>query len=272
MSEANAAVEKRRPARSWRQFSLRSMLIVWIGLGFFAGWAAGRIRLRSSVNAVREAGGEVWYEPGPLAFAADYLPTWLGEDVSGTVVRVRFTGGLDAKTTAELRPHLESLRSIETLTFGWGWRDNVDVGELPPLPNLEMLQVSLVGPAGSRVARFSRLPHLQRLWISGKNLGSDWSVFSEGWPALEDLSLSGLDDAGAESLAKNLRKISTLRLVNSSLSEPGLRAVASIPGLKTVILNESLGGDNRRTRSDFLQQKQRIEELLPHVKVIAHWI
>jgi hypothetical protein len=223
-----------------------------------------------ATNGVREAGGDISYEPGPLAFAADYLPTWL-EDWFGTVVGVNFTQDIDAKTMAALRPHLERFSELKTLTSLWGVR-YAETPEPPPLPTLEWLQVRFAGPAGSRIAQYSRLSHLESLWISGRNLGADWSVFREGWPALDDLSIDGLDDAGAESLAKNLRKISTLRLHNPSLSEPGLRAIASIPGLKTVILNESLGGDNRRTRSDFLQQKQRIEELLPHVKVIAHWI
>jgi hypothetical protein len=220
-----------------------------------------------AADAVRQAGGEITYDTRRFAFAADYFPTWVSEDVLGTVMGVWIDFSSDPRMRAKLGPHLKRLHGLRCVFLLWDLTD-AELSQLPTLPSVEKLFFRLKDTPGQGFAQLRHLPRLKWLCVMGRKLGSDWSVFADGWPALDHLDLAGLDDAGAESLAKHVRGLSKLYLRDCDLSERGLRAIASIPGLKEVQFYDDPYFGPQRVRSvDRRQREQKMTELLPGATV-----
>jgi len=238
-------------------------------VSLFTGWVASRIPQRMAADAVRQAGGEVTYDRGRFAFAADYLPTWVSEDALGTVTGVWIDFSSDPRMRAELGPHLKRLHGLRYVFLLWDLTD-AELSQLPTLPSVEKLFFRLKDTPAQGFAQLRQLPRLKWLSVVGRKLGSDWSVFADGWPALDRLELTELDDAGAESLAKHVRGLSKLHLRDCDLSERGLRAIASIPGLKDIVFDDDPYLGPLRVRSvDRRQREQKMTELLPGATVMS---
>ncbi|MFO0897144.1 MAG: hypothetical protein U0836_06895 [Pirellulales bacterium] len=254
-----------RPSRGWRQFSLRTLLLVSIGLGSYAGWWADRARRqRLAVAALQAAGftviyGEPYVAPSPLKAR---LRSWFGPDLFETVTEVRYSSDhafrrrrVGDDELARLRPSLENLPGLERLSLYSHDATSEGFSQLEGLTRLEGLRL-VTGRGGVGLGTLGRLPPLKGLGLRGSSL--DLSSLKSGWPALSGLSVEYLSHADAELLASRAAGLKTLTLINCRLGEAGIRAVARIPGLEAVHFHErGLGASDEAVKGSELLRTLR---------------
>ncbi len=232
--------------RSWRQFSLRALLLVSIGCGALIGpWMERARRQQLAVAALQDAGFNVIHgEPYvPLSPLKARLRNWFGPDLFETVTEVRYSSDhafsrrrVGDDELARLRPSLEDLPGLERLSLYTFRATPVGFSQLEGLTRLESLTLITNGRREDGLGALGRLPRLQGLALRGSSM--DLSSLKSGWPALSGLSVENLSDGDAEVLANRTAGLKALTLVNCRLAEAGIRAVARIPGLEAVHFHE----------------------------------
>lgn len=241
MRKPSSASQSNR--QRWRQFSLRTLLLVSIGCGaIIVPWTERARRQRAAVAALQDAGFQVSYgerdaPPSPLR---DRLRGWFGPDLFETVTgleysffdRFRHRRPLEGPSLSAIRPHLENLPRLERLDLTTWHGARMDFGQLVGLVRLESLTVVDNGHAAEELAGLRGLPRLESLTLLG--VRTNLEMLRCGWPALATLSASGIGNAEAELLASRPEGIKHLRLTDCLLTDHGIRALARIRGLQSV--------------------------------------
>lgn len=111
---------ERPKRRSWRQFSLRAVLILMTILAIWLGIVSHRARnLRRAVDAIAAVGGSIHYHYELNAGQGPPGPAWLrkllGDEYFVSPFHVELTG--DGITDGFLEEHLAALRTVEYLVI-----------------------------------------------------------------------------------------------------------------------------------------------------------
>ncbi|MFO0897145.1 MAG: hypothetical protein U0836_06900 [Pirellulales bacterium] len=250
--------------RRWRQFSLRTLLLVSIGSGALIGpWMERARRQRLAVAALQDAGFQVFYgEPDAQpSLLRERLWAWFGPDLFETVTgleysyfdRFRRRQPLDGPSLEAIRPHLESLPRLQRLDLTTAPTTRMDFSQLVGLVRLESLTVVDNGHSAEGLGSLRGLPRLESLTLLGG--GTNLELLRSGWPTLESLSAPGTGDADAEILADCPSGLKHLHLTDCLLTDRGIRALAQIRGLRSVYFQDTsaLTGKRRASRWDSLR-------------------
>jgi uncharacterized protein YjbI with pentapeptide repeats len=195
----------KRPKRRWYQFSLRTLLLlvvlVAIGLSFFASWLQEARRQQMAVEKLEALGAEVWYEGEEEQVIERWARNLFGLE-HGVVVGVDLSG---RQVTDAGLEHLKGLTSLQDLDLTGTQVTDAGLEHLKALTSLQVLDLS-----GTQVTD-AGLEHLK------------------GSTSLWKLNLSGtqVSDAGLEDL-KGLTSLWDLDLSSTQVSEEGVRKLDAV--------------------------------------------
>jgi len=198
----------------WRfQFSLRSLVVLVVAVAVPLGWFGVRLReaerQRRAVEAIRKAGGTVWYDYHNTLYgvieprAEPPTPAWLrnllGEDFFADVVHVGYS-----------RPRPSPSVFTEA---------NTDVGDVD-------------------LAHVKGLERLKYLNLSGTRVTDGGLQHLSGLTRLEVLRLSctPITDDGLEDL-KRLTELTHLHLTCTQITDAGLEHLTGLTKLKYLFLD-----------------------------------
>ena len=209
------------------RFRLRTLMLAVLVIGVGMGLYVNRVRRQqAAVAAIRQAGGNVYYDyqqtDGYLDVARESrVPDWLrkklGNDWFHSVVNVNVIYRNDAKGTSKTAPSND---------------DFLDA--LAQLPRLEAL-VMLHGTASDEgLEKISRVRHLKELVLMDAIHVTDRGVAY--LPALEDLesltlSESQITDDSLRALGQ-LPRLKQLMIQGNQLTNEGLKHVGQLRGLE----------------------------------------
>ncbi len=190
-----------RRRRKWRQFTVRSLLVIVTLAAVFFSWVAVKVRdarvEREAMEAIEKAGVIAF---GPYnAKSPQWLTNLLGEDIIRA--RVRYVVFSDNATDDDLKP-LESLPKINFLA----------------------LDGSSITDRG--LEHIKGLTELMELDIRGTRITDDGLRYLSGMSKLRTLHLEFLPitDAGLEHL-KGLKNLEALNLNGTDVTEAGLKDI-----------------------------------------------
>jgi len=241
-----STTEKPKPKRRWHQFSLRTLLIVFVISTVAVGWIGGRVRqarlnrdqaatsekeIKKAVAAIEKMGGGV-----TSAYEERRPQTWLerlfddpggADDPVGVlaVTRVHFGGRVEANVLKLLGLDLEEL-------------DLRILGHLKALTNLEELDLRKIDVTDAGLEHLKTMKSLQTLILGGDNFADAGLEHLKGLTNLQSLNLSNtnITDAGLEHL-KGLTNLRILDLSSCNITDAGLEHLKGIKSLQQLILN-----------------------------------
>jgi hypothetical protein len=230
-----------RPRRRFR-LSVRALMVFVLILGGWLGWVVHRARVqREVVTAIRQAGGEVWYDD-----------VWL--DQSQMIVSTTGTVSATKKRKSWPPPRLvdsigiDYFYSVHTVElFDKHGADEI-AGCVARLPGLHRLDLSFSDLSDSGLA------HLRGLEIHELGLSST-EVTDAGTHHLRsitnlkelDLSLTSVGDAGMTQIA-NLPKLERLCVSHTKITDHGVESIVKLPALKFLDLSSTQVGDKGAAR------------------------
>lgn len=215
-----------KPRRRWRQFSLRTLMalvvVVSVGMSWFAVKMREARRQREAVEAIRKLGGEVEYdfqvtEDGtiPISYAQSPYPDWLrdllGDDFFSDVRSVSIVGptkGLtnDSDAAIDAMTHVKVLTRLRALTLCKLQITDADLTHLRGLTQLNYLCLLGTRITDNGLAELRPLTELTDLHIP-QNCISDAGLESlEHFPRLRwlDLDYTQVTAEGERQLQKVL--------------------------------------------------------------------
>lgn len=220
MSEVSSPPTTPKPRR-WRQFSLRTLMVVTAFVAAGLSWLAVKIRQageqRRAVEAVQKLRGAAWYdyqanENGtpeyyrPLIKPA-FLRDWFGTNFFHPIVGVSFSTG-------------------ELTISGWGPETRISEENLQCLEGLVNLKALCLRrqPVGDKGLVFvCRLSELESLYMAETRITDNGLGHLKGLKQLRvlDLSNTQVTDAGLVHL-RGLTKLSELDLSNTQVTDAGV--------------------------------------------------
>jgi hypothetical protein len=210
--------------RRWRQYSLRTLMIIVTLFAVACSWLAVKMRQakvqKSAVNTIELVGGMVWYdyqETAPRTFyalATTREPKWLrrllSDDFFNKPVKVdmRFNSSKDDDWVKAINI-LPSLKTL--LVYGQNVTDET-LDNLSDLSNLEELRLSggLISDHGLK--NLGKFPNLHRLMMDNTQITDSGLSYVKNLKHLEELSLryNIISDAAIPDLSK----LSNLKLLD----------------------------------------------------------
>lgn len=258
MTVTNTQPVAPRRKRRWFQFSLRTLLVFVLLVGIGMSWFAVKVRQareqKEVVEAISQAGGSVLYDwvysydydpneipkpPGPII-----LRKLFGDDFLDTVVEVEIQCGDPVTGTAPPLPtgfldHLEQLPELRTLLLDDAEISADDmrrISELSSLERLTLASASFREDGWEHVKEPSRLTELD---LSGSRISDGAMTYFGRLRDLNwlDLSFSNAADDGLQ----HLRGLTRLRFLNLEqchlITDAGLAQLTEMKELETLNLN-----------------------------------
>jgi hypothetical protein len=165
MTTSHADTARRNsPRRRWYQFSLRTMLVGMVVIGFGTAWLSLQVKRaldqRRAVKAIA-AVAEVWFaEPRTWAQRNKYLRSWLGDDAILDVYRVVFRQAQGEELELALS-HLRGLTQLEWLDLSDTQVSDAGLAHLRGLTQLQTLDLSNAQVSDAELSQLSEsLPQL----------------------------------------------------------------------------------------------------------------
>ena len=174
------------------RFSLRTLLIVVVLLSLPLGWFALKMReaarQRKAMEAIREAGGDVFYDyqlTGDLFFeenAEPHAPAWLrklgGDGIFADIVCVHFSYREDVGDV--VWEDLKGLTKLESLTLSGTQVSDAGLRNLKGLTRLEYLGLANTHVTDAGLENLKGLTILRQLDLSGTQVTDDGLLHLRG--------------------------------------------------------------------------------------------
>lgn len=207
-----------KPKRRWYRFSLRTLLVVILLLSVLLGWFALKLRQaerqRRAVEAIRKAGGTVFYdyqfheESGTTTGVRESpVPAWLreliGEDFFASVAGVGFHdpewSASDSRPTTvddadAVLEHVAGLTGVVCLRLYANQVTDVGMEHLRGLTRLRYLDLSYTQVTDAGLEHLKGLTELGLLQLHGTDVTEEGS--EELRKALPDCHISWVEEGG----------------------------------------------------------------------------
>jgi len=220
------------PKHRWFRFSLRTLLIVVVLLSLPLGWFVRQAqRQRKAVEAIRKAGGLVWYDyeldEDGFSTGTEEPPTpaWLreliGDDFFLDVVGVGVAE--DTGVGDVVLEHVKGLTKLEYLVLGGSPITDDGLENAKGLTRLDGLVLLGTQVTDDGLEHLKGLTELEWLELSFTQVTDDGLVHLAGLERLKWLGLSRTDvtDRGLEHL-KGLRELQQLELSGTQVTQQGI--------------------------------------------------
>jgi len=262
-----------KSTRRWLQYRLRTLLalvlLASIGMSWFMVRRQVVEKQIEAVNAIREAGGKVFYFQGRFnadgdEFVGEALPkpAWLQALMGkARVFQVRLNDTATRITDAELQhvkeltslnhlflentfvtdaglKHIEGMTELEVLLLDNTPITDAGLKHIHDLPRLRFLSLDNTKITGVGLRHMKGLLNLQDLSLDGTKVTDAALPYLEAMPNLRDVSLEGthVTDAGLQHL-KGLSKLRIVRLNGTKVTDAGLRCFEGAVQLEELELN-----------------------------------
>jgi hypothetical protein len=211
--------ETRKPRLRWFQYSLRSLLLLMLLVSLGMSWFAVRMQRarqqKAAVEEIRNLGGDVQYDyevqqsGTPLPNAGPHGPVWLrdllGEDFFASVVDVSLP--CSSVTDAGME-NLRGFTNLQTLTLG---RKNVTGAgweHLKGLTQLRTLDLPYGEVTDAGLEHLKGLTQLQELDLGATPVTDAGLVHLKGLTKLQllDITHTHVTDGGVKTLQQALPK------------------------------------------------------------------
>ena len=153
----------------WYQFSLRTLLIFVTLFAVACSWVAVKMgqakRQREAIEAIRKAGGFVWYAEGDYSLNRTWGVDVLGVDFYANVEGASFdhrTNNPD-ETLKTITPYLVTFKTLTFLDLDKNPVTDKSIPVLLQLKNLDSLQLGGSTITDDGLAQLKDLPNLRRL-------------------------------------------------------------------------------------------------------------
>jgi hypothetical protein len=252
MDSANPSTQPRKPSHRWRQFSIRTLLLLVVVASIACSWFAVRMnvakRQRAAVEAIEKGGGYVIYDyeydgegyarkgakpPGP-AWLRDRLGVDFFADVVAVMCLVERGRGAVAKHLADF-PKLRSLDlgSMESVT-------DSDLAEIGKLRHLERVLLSSRNISDVLLVRISHAKNMNYLALPDCSITDAGTEHLRNRTRLQELGLDGCEitDAALANL-EDLKELEILSLGQTEISGPGLAHLYKLDQLHYLSLNDT---------------------------------
>jgi hypothetical protein len=195
-------------------------------------------RQRRAVYAIRNGGGEVWYDwewrhGKPLQNAKPWVPQWIvrtfGDDCFGTAVCAYLT---ESASDSDLI-NLQALTRLEEVDLAETAITDAGLVHLQGLKLLRTLDLSRTSVGNAGAARLSRMANLQSLDLSDTDFGDEGMAQLAALTELRRLGLrnTAVGDAGLVHL-RGLRRLQSLDVSRTSVSDRGLVHLSALKDLE----------------------------------------
>jgi hypothetical protein len=225
----------------WFQFSLRSLLLfvllVSVGMSWFAVKMQQAKRQKEAVAAIERLGGEVFYDyqyrvldvhtifvteaqpPGP-----EWLQRLLGNDFFSTVTFVRFIRRKVNVNDAELEHIINDLPQLRFLDLPGTEVTDAGLERLGKLSGLQSLILSDTQITDAGLQHLSQMPQLKDLCLGGTKVTDAGLGSLRVLTRLDSLDLdrTQVTDAGIDQL-KGLVQLDTLNLAKTKVTDAGVK-------------------------------------------------
>jgi hypothetical protein len=285
-SSSSPAVHRER---RWFQFSLRTLLVAVVLIGFGSAWLGVKVQKareqKAAVDAILNSGGSVTYDyesdsqgnhvPEPAAsYGTKWLRPLLGIDFFQSVNVVTYSGN-HCVVAADLE-RLKDLPDLKTFAM-LGHQVAPDVA-FKPLADLTQLQVLCICDPALTDAGMEFLKKLSRLRILQLRA---MGVTDAGLECLKDLGQLEVLDLGGSPVAgagldqlKGLGQLKDLELSSTAVTDVGLRHLANLPQLEVLDVREhvtsaELEHINGLKRLSVLTQCCMGDDDIPHLAVLT---
>jgi hypothetical protein len=243
------------PPSRWRQFSLRSLLLLillcGIGLGLWSVYIAPYQRQRRLVEQIAELKGVATTETVPTSWSSIF-----GEGFFINIVRIEAPGTqIDDAWMANMRDvprlrelnlsltpigdaglaHVTRLEDLQSLWLGGTKVTDAGLVHIQALRKLEWLSLAETNVTDQGLASLANLNRLKRLYLEGCPVGDGGMRHIEGLVDLEWLDLRGtrITDESISRLVAH-PKLATLLLDNTDVTEACLADLKKLPALMEV--------------------------------------
>jgi hypothetical protein len=243
-----------RPRRSWRQFSLRTLLVAMLVLSVFFALFAWRLqrarRQAAAVATIRKLGGVVTYDyqveaekkgktvvdsPMPA-----WLVRWLGQDFFHEVVKSTMNRQ-EPKSDDDIRAFwsaISQLSQLELFQASGKWVNGRMATEaVGKHRRLRHLMLSEGNVHGNDLEPLARLSQLEVLWLQRNPIGDDGTNHLRNFPHLEDLKLT-MTEIGDDSMPAIVAnsKLQRLAVDFTQVSDRGAELLARLPHLESLTI------------------------------------
>lgn len=235
-------METSKPKRRWLRFSLRSMLLLVLGLSVFFAVYANRVhRQQRAIAAIETLGGSVSYANGEAGWTPDWLRKLLGKDFFFDVKKVHLDSGAAIHNVKDedLRhllvfPHLKDVYLQSNLITDEG------LDTLRQLEELEAVYLISAQVSDEGLAKLKGLQNLRALNLDWTGVTSSGLRHLSSFPNLEHLHLMELhlNEDGLSHL-QSMTKLRYLYLGFSEVGDADLKHLSKMNNLSTLILRET---------------------------------
>ena len=252
MDRAESTARIRRQAYGWRQFSLRTFLIVCLLVTFACSWFAVRVKAaqeqHAAVEAIRHNNGIVLYDyeyaKGGLTRrnatppGSAWLRDWFGVDFIADVAMLDFITPQKAENVVPYLPRFTKLRSLNLRDV-----NGLNESSLTPLgkmSRLEQLMLRNTEVSDALLAKISRLRTLERLELCDCRVTDSGAVHLRRLNHLQNLDLTGneITNAALANL-EGLKDLRYVRLARTQVSDDGLVHLTGLVQLGSLGLSET---------------------------------
>ena len=235
----------RRPRRRWYQFRLLTLLLfvvlVSVGMSWFAVKMHQARRQRNAVEAIEKSGGFVMYDyefkddGTPIIDADPPGPAWLRETLGIDFLWEVNTVVFKSDAGAE---HLGWLASLEYALFCGPEVTDYALERLKGVTSFRRLRLLRTSITDAGLRHVKGLTNLESLEIYYAGITDDGLKHLEGLASLQTLWLieTGVTDAGLEHL-NGLASLETLDLGSTGVTDAGLEHLKGLGNLRTVRLH-----------------------------------
>lgn len=253
------------------QFRLRTllvgMLLVSLGLGWFAARRQVAQRQRAAVAGIVGLGGVVHFDyefaahGGFDRWSRPNEPTWLrnllSEDFFHRAVSVSFCN--QRELTDDDLGFLEDLPQLKGLSIDRGRISDEGLGHLAGLTSLERLTLAHVGITDAGLERLEGLRHLRSLNLFGTAVTGAGLESLQGLPRLQQLNLAytQLRDEELANL-RACRQLQEVRLRGANITDAGLGYLDGLSELRRLDLTATKVSN---------AGVQDLRSALPHVRI-----
>ncbi len=228
--------------RRWFQFSLRALLVlvllVSVGMSWFAVRMEKARRQKEAVEAIRKAGGGVVYDYEP---SEPLAPKWaralLGDDFFFDVFAVESWSGDFGDDEAI---YLKRLTNLEVLFLKGAQITDAGLANIKELANLESVHLSDTQVTGSGIKHLQGITKLKSVDLGNTQVTDAGLERLAGLTNLIYLNLSStqVTDAGLQHL-RDMTSLEQLNLSDTEVTDAGLESVKGLTNLSELNLHDT---------------------------------
>ncbi len=244
--------QPRKHSRRWRQFSIRTLLLLVVVASIACSWFAVRTKVakrqRAAVAAIEAGGGYVAYDyeydgegyakkgaklPGPA-----WLRNRLGIDFFADVVAVMCLRETGREAVAKHLGDFPKLRSLDLASME-SVTDS-DLAAIDKLRHLERILLDSRNISDVLLARISHAKNMNYLALPDCNITDAGTEHLRHLTRLQELGLNGreITDSSLANL-EDLKDLEILSLAHTEISGPGLAHLYKLDQLHYLLLNDT---------------------------------